>query len=604
LLLSDASAGVTLAPNVLGFINNDDAPAIRITDATVTETDSGTVNAVLTVTAVDDLGPLRGASMDPVPAGSSTFVQIDYASANDSAVAPGDYAARSGSLSFDVNDRSETITVPVQGDTLVEATEQFFVNLTLATGSNPARIDDGQGVVTITDNDSAITASINDISVNESASTAMLTVTLSANAPAGGTSIDFTTMNGTATQPGDYATTSGTVQIAAGSNSAAISVPINNDSTLEPSENFIVRISNARATTLRAVNYSISKADGIVTIADDDTTTVVVDTPDPTVVGEAFSVSVTVSGNGDSPASGTVAVSAGNLSCGPITLSATGTGSCQLTGVTVGNLTITASYTPSVGNGLSASSGSTAHTVNPAATSLSLSGPARVRINQTASFNGALLVTAPGAGIPAGTVTLTSTGSTGCSYTTPAASNCSLSWNTLGAKTISASFAPSNANFLASSTTAVTNTFVFALADLNVSISNQVNSYQADQLLIYTLILENRGPDFAPGVRLQSAMPGGISKTQWNCAAVGGAICPEAGGVLDINALVRTLPANSSLIYTISGRVNRPTPPQISASASVTLPTDGTIEDPVLSNQSASDIDVADALLKDGFEIL
>ena len=46
------------------------------------------------------------------------------------------------------------------------------------------------------------------------------------------------------------------------------------------------------------------------------------------------------------------------------------------------------------------------HQVNAAATSISVVGPARSRINQPTTFTFALSVTAPGAGSPAGTVTL------------------------------------------------------------------------------------------------------------------------------------------------------------------------------------------------------
>jgi hypothetical protein len=72
--------------------------------------------------------------------------------ANGTAVAPGDYTAKSGSLSFSPGVVTRNLTVTVKGDNLSEDDETFFVNL-----SNPtnATIADAQGVGTIVDNDPA-----------------------------------------------------------------------------------------------------------------------------------------------------------------------------------------------------------------------------------------------------------------------------------------------------------------------------------------------------------------------------------------------------------------------------------------------------------------
>jgi len=70
-------------------------------------------------------------------------------------------------------------------------------------------ISDGQGEGTITDNDSASIA-IDDVTVNEAAGTATLTVTLTGDVQ-GGFSVDYATANNTAVEPGDYTSATGTL---------------------------------------------------------------------------------------------------------------------------------------------------------------------------------------------------------------------------------------------------------------------------------------------------------------------------------------------------------------------------------------------------------
>jgi uncharacterized delta-60 repeat protein len=129
--------GATIADGQgIGTIADDDRPTISINDKTVTETNgTTTVNMVFNVTLSK--------------AGTST-VTVQYATANGTAVAPGDYTAKSGTLTFSVGQTSKTITIVIRGDNLDEPNETFFVNLSNATN---ATIADPQGMGTITDND-------------------------------------------------------------------------------------------------------------------------------------------------------------------------------------------------------------------------------------------------------------------------------------------------------------------------------------------------------------------------------------------------------------------------------------------------------------------
>ncbi len=125
----------------VGTITNDDAaplPSLSINDVTVTEGNSGTVNATFTVT---------------LSAASTQEVTVNYATANGTATGGSDYTAiGSTPLVFTAGEISQTITVTVSGDTDVEEDETFFVDLS---GAVNATIGDSQGVGTISNDDAS-----------------------------------------------------------------------------------------------------------------------------------------------------------------------------------------------------------------------------------------------------------------------------------------------------------------------------------------------------------------------------------------------------------------------------------------------------------------
>ena len=114
---------------------NDPGPSLSITDVTVTEGDGGTVNAIFTV---------------KLAASSTQTVSVRYATANGTATSSSDFMAKNGTLSFAPGQTTQTITVALIGDTLVEANETFRVNLSVPTN---AVITDGIGICTIVNDD-------------------------------------------------------------------------------------------------------------------------------------------------------------------------------------------------------------------------------------------------------------------------------------------------------------------------------------------------------------------------------------------------------------------------------------------------------------------
>ena len=77
--------------------------------------------------------------------------------------------------------------------------------------------------------------------------------------------------------------------------------------------------------------------------------------------------------------------------------------------------------------------------------------------------------------------------------------------------------------------------------------------------------------------------------------------CPAASGSGNLDVTIASFPVGGLLNFTFFGNVVG-TPAQIVNTALVELPADTTIEDPNLGNNSASDTDLIDYLLRNGFE--
>jgi hypothetical protein len=199
----------------------------------------------------------------------SAPVTVDFATADGTATAPGDYAATSGTLSFAPGETAKTVTVQVNGDTSVEPNETFNVNLANATGN--ATIADPQGVGTIVNDDQVVIVppsrfSINDITTAEgnAGQTAFrFTIALDA-AQLAPVTVDFATGDGTATAPSDYVASSGTVTFAPSETAKTVTVQVNGDTTVEPDETFTVNLANTTG------NATIADAQAVGTIVNDD----------------------------------------------------------------------------------------------------------------------------------------------------------------------------------------------------------------------------------------------------------------------------------------------------------------------------------------------
>jgi len=224
-------------------------PDIFISDVTVTEGNTGTVNASFIVSLSN---------------ATNQTVSVQYATADGTATAPADYATSSGTLTFTPGQTNRTIAVPVAGDLLAETNETFLVNLSNPTNSNLA---DSQGTGTIFDDDTPGTLQLGSAAytVGEAAGSVTVDV-LRPDGTSGGVSVDYATANGSATAASDYTAKSGTLSFGVGVTSLTFTVPITGDTLDEADEDFTVSISNP---TGGAVLGSPTTA--TVTVTDDDT---------------------------------------------------------------------------------------------------------------------------------------------------------------------------------------------------------------------------------------------------------------------------------------------------------------------------------------------
>ncbi len=238
-LIGYTNAAVTIT-------DNDASVAFAATTASVSE---GGTNIVLTVNRSGDTN------------GTAT---IDYATANLSALSGSDYTSTTGTLTFTNGVLTQTLTVPITDDSLIETNEQFRVFLSNS-GANTAIGTSSNATVTILENDSLLRLSTNAVSLLENATNALFTILRT-----GGTNysvtVDYQSVVGTA-GTNDFTLTNATVTFGPGVLTRTFVIPINNDTNIEGNETFTVALTNAAS---GGILGTITNA--TVTILDNDST--------------------------------------------------------------------------------------------------------------------------------------------------------------------------------------------------------------------------------------------------------------------------------------------------------------------------------------------
>ena len=225
-----------------------EAPEVSVTNASITEGDTGTATATFTVT-------LSGTT--------NNEITVPFSTADRTATAGTDYVSTSGEATFPPGETADTFSVNVNADRIDEVNEDFLVNLGDPEGG--AEIADGQGTGTIVDDDQAF-VSIDNVAVTEgNAGTAFATFSVSLSTPSSRrVTVNAATADQTAAAGSDYESTRRVVTFAPGETRASLPVGVLGDGVDEPNETFAVDLTNPTG------EAEIASGRGVATITDDD----------------------------------------------------------------------------------------------------------------------------------------------------------------------------------------------------------------------------------------------------------------------------------------------------------------------------------------------
>jgi len=226
---------------------NAQQPSISVRDAVVVEGNSGTTQATFVVALS---GP------------SAQAVSFSFATSNGTATAGSDYVATTGASSFAPGEVEKPVVVLVNGDTVDETQETFFLDIS---NVQNATVSSNRGTGFINDDDGP-TVSINDVTITEGNSgTKAATFTLTLSGPSvEAIAIRAITAPGTATAASDYNSIDSVAIFQPGIVTRTVDVGIIGDTNLELNETFVVNITEAFGAT-------IADGEGVGTILDDDT---------------------------------------------------------------------------------------------------------------------------------------------------------------------------------------------------------------------------------------------------------------------------------------------------------------------------------------------
>jgi uncharacterized delta-60 repeat protein len=197
--------------------------------------------------------------------GSLGAVSANYTTAPGTAIAPDDFTATSGTVSWaDGETTSKQIIVPIVDDALSESTESFTIEFSGATGGLSLPYTTATVEILDDDNPGVISMSLASVSISESAATLNITATRTV-ASVGAVSVSFATADGTAAAGSDYTAASGTLSWAnLEAGSKTMSITVLDDAIEETDETFVVTLSNPTG------SVQLGTATTTVTIEDND----------------------------------------------------------------------------------------------------------------------------------------------------------------------------------------------------------------------------------------------------------------------------------------------------------------------------------------------
>jgi cyclophilin family peptidyl-prolyl cis-trans isomerase len=228
-------------------------PTITLALSPTSVSEDGTNNLIYTFSRNGDLSSALTANYSV--AGTATF-NTDY-----TRISTGNFTATSGTITFAAGASTATLTIDPTADTMVESNETVALTLATGTGYTIGTTTAVTGTI-VNDDVPVINLSANQTIVegNTNPQNVTYTVTLS-RSDTRVITVNYTTVNGTATAGSDYTTTTGTLTFNSGVTSQSINIPILNDSINEANESFTLTLTsptNANLGTRTSVTTTIS----------------------------------------------------------------------------------------------------------------------------------------------------------------------------------------------------------------------------------------------------------------------------------------------------------------------------------------------------------
>jgi len=254
----------------LGAISNLAPPQATITTAGTPATGTIQNDDILPILAIHDVWVPEGINATftvTLSAASDHEVTVNYATADQTAVAPLDYVPAFGTLTFAPGQMVQTITVVINDDTIAEMAETFFVDLW---GATNATISWGQATVMIGDDDQAVISVVATEQAVEDATDGLFTISTSKQFQDAVSVILM--ISGTAMMGADYTWTTMTVTIPAYTSSWTIPVRVIADDFVDAEETVTITLESLAGGTDPQVSISGTENHATVTITDDDAT--------------------------------------------------------------------------------------------------------------------------------------------------------------------------------------------------------------------------------------------------------------------------------------------------------------------------------------------
>lgn len=201
-----------------------------------------------------------------------------------------------------------------------------------------------------------------------------------------------------------------------------------------------------------------------------------------------------------------------------------------------------------------------------------------------------------GAPQPTGVISVSGPLGSGCTISLPAL-ECSFLPAIPGPQTLNLDY-PGDANVLPAAA-AVTHT-VYRRADVSISKDDGRMTVRGGDVLTYSIVVRNDGPDAATYVRVEDPIPASLVAASWTCAGSGCAAASGTGSILQ----VLNLPSQAQVTYTLTATVASPAPEYVANTAqawmNMSAPDYGLDID--VDDQIAIDVDYNEVIFSAGFE--